>query len=365
MPRKLLTATGWVGLSEGTPTAPIPTRSAYDVPGGVSAPFLLPLATTATYEAGTDPKTARLRTMNGGAGTVNSAYWSVNFAQASPSDPIITWRRPNGGAAWTNLPWPFRMPPGYQPPLGSPGYTPDGATFIINTDGRYGIDVYRPVKISNTIWETPYAPEVIDFHGSMVNAGARAANISYANGVVHAQWAADALAGNIDVFHHAIAFSIPKEYLKLVPDSGDGEVKYDSEGTPLCVWPANQRDNQANVPYGTNANNAAMGSWWAIPASTDIEALIVSLGFSAKPAGAALLRTLYYRGAVVTDQSKTRAMYAQPGTSNTALTQLDQAWDACINYLCRVTNVTSSTPGGGAYLGDASNRLMALAAPLA
>ncbi len=358
-PTEIFTADGWVGYNTAAPpSTPPPTRTTLYLPGAKNAPFNLPLATTATFEGNTG-RTARLLTLTGGA--VNSQYWSVNFAQATLADPVVTLRRPNGGAAWTNLPWPFRMPPNYQPPLGTAGYTPDGATFIINADKRYGVDLYRPVKISDTIWECPYAPEVIDFHGSLVNAGARAANISYANGVVRNSWIADVLAGTINCFPQAIAFSIPYTHLNAFPVAADGEVSANGQ----AVYPANMQDNQANVPYSNLANNLAMGAWFAIPTSTNIETLISSLGYAANSLQAALFRTLYYRGAVITDQSTSRAMYVQPGATSGQISAIDAAWDACISHLRRVTNITSATPGGGAYDGSASNRLLPLAVDLA
>jgi hypothetical protein len=81
-------------------------------------------------------------------------------------------------------------------------------------------------------------------------------------------------------------------------------------------------------------------------------------------AGKAVARALQRYGAYVVDRSTGFAMFAEVGSPlawvNDARSDL-----AAIRGLCRiVTNNSASTPNGGAWTGDATNRLALLADPL-
>lgn len=322
-------------------------RDAWLHPFAVDDPFNVPLAVDAVLaNSTTDARTIDFQTTPAGSnikGTMNWLSWSIGMTMAKPTDPIVTIRdqtdpkivRISG----------IRLSPDFQPPLGSTGLTADGASVLVQPDGRTAYDVYRLLKVSDTVWTSTSAIVRSDLQGTGVKGGRRAAGISYANGLIRGWEIDEILASRMDWMPHALSMSIPKEYLKLQPDSSDGQLVIRTDHLkvtrPVAVWPATQQDNQQWIPY---SGRIAMGALFALPWDLDIDSLVT--GRSAR----ALARTLQRFGVYITDQSSSWALYVEPSANGTAVLEMQAAWKLLIPHMRRVTSNTAATPGGGTGL---------------
>ena len=103
-----------------------------------------------------------------------------------------------------------------------------------------------------------------------------------------------------------------------------------------------------------------MGTLLAIPAAVNVEALGLS-GLAL-----ALARTLQRYGAYVVDKADFAVIFAEPPVGSTNAQTIKTAWrNTLMGQMRVVTNSAVSTPGGGTWTGDSSNRLTTIAPAIA
>lgn len=321
----------------------IPTsyRLPYVQPFAQDAPFNMPIASTATYEASTDEKTAWISS-RGASGTINYTYWSIAIAQAATSDPLVTVKSTIDGSVLASG---IRIPASFQPPGCVAPCSPDGNSVIVQPDGYTAYEFYKLSKASDTEWLAKVRYQQ-DMRGSGITQGVRAAGISTANGLIRKTEITNG------IVPHALAISIPEAGLKLAPTATDGQVS----GNGKAVWPARLQDNQI-VGVLEYSGPIPMGTLFAIPPSVNVE----TLGLSG--AGLYVARAAQRYGVYITDRSSSIALYAESTTSHTDATSIKNAWQLQIlPRLRRVTNNTSTNVGGGS-LSPLTARLTSLAIP--
>lgn len=321
----------------------IPTsyRLPFAQPFAQDAAFNMPIATTATYEASTDEKTAWISS-RGASGTMNYDYWSIGIAQATTSDPTVIVKSTVDGSTLASG---IRIPANFQPPTCVAPCSPDGNSLIVQPDGYTGYEFYKLSKVSDVEWRAKVRYQQ-DLRGSGITQGVRAAGISTVNGLIRK---AEITSGNIP---HALAVSIPETGLKLAPTAADGQVSSNGK----AVWPARLQDTQI-VNVLEYSGPIPMGTLFAIPASVNVE----TLGLSGP--GLYVARAAQRYGVYITDRSSSIALYADPTTSYTEADSIKAAWKSQIlPRLRRVTNNTSTNVGGGP-LSPLTARLTSLASP--
>lgn len=314
----------------GAGVSPLPLRrDAIDWPFATSAWVNMPIASTATYENAGDTRTANLLSTSGSR-TINQSSWSVQMVKGQDTDPSVVIRHESGSPTYETA---FRVPAGISFPAPDYPNQRDGLTALISSNGRTGRDVYKArwyiqdVEIRGTV---SYA---IDYQGDG-RSGIRASGVSPAAGLLM-PWEIDEVnSGNLAYFQHALGMSVNGDVLKsAAATSADGEV------VNSVVWPAKWRDSYTGDYTGQNH----FGMLYAIPQGIDITTLVS--GNLAQ----GLARTLQNYGVYLVDRSSTSALSAHMSANATHVATLKTAWQTLFPQLRRITNSTSTTPGGGAY----------------
>jgi hypothetical protein len=313
------------------------TRAYADWPFAQDSIWNVPIATTVTVQTSTATETAEWLAEAPAIATVNGSNgWSIAIAVATTSTPLVTVTNPTNGTNYGQ----FRIPTSLVPPSQL-----DKTCSVFNASSTGTItDFYKFVWTSSTT-ATSTSVETYSATGSGIERGVRAANVASSGGIIRA-WE---IGSSADCFRHSLAMSIPREMLQ--------------DASPNLVWPANQVDSFANSttqPELAYSGSIPMGALFIIPDSVNVELLSLT-GNALK-----LARSAQRYGCYVTDQSSTVALYLEPGISSTVENEIKTAWkNTVVPRMRMVTNNAPTTPGGGTWTGDSSNRITAIAPLLA
>lgn len=323
------------------------------------SPWNLPIATTATYESNTDPATVDL---------INTAHFPFFQADggfekaityASSTDPQYRFESTTATKAEAQ----FHMPVGTLPNSGS-----DSNLIIVHPSRRWVHESWN----TGDVEELPDITTVgkvarVDLHGLGIGpfGGIRAYGGSLFAGLIR-KWEIDPTDPDYTdgVIRHAIAISMPNTAFKAT----GGTVGYDGRGYGKrtgYVWPATDEDQISGThPYG---GDLPMGSLVAIPPGVDTTAITQTSPWG--DASYAIAKALQDYGAYLVDSAGSFNFVSVPGLPQSILDEFQTG--SAVNPVADmraelrvVSNSALATPGGGAWLGDASNRRAALAPPL-
>ncbi|WP_019483213.1 carbohydrate-binding domain-containing protein [Arthrobacter sp. TB 23] len=286
------------------PTAPAPAAKDYSLhPFSSSAFSNTPVGPAVSFAAAGD---SRHGVFQRGGTNVNSSRWSISVQQAKTSDPVATVRATAGGTHSIRIPVNATTTGGT-----------DQHMTVIQPDKKTAYEVWGMKRISSTEWTARYLVKT-DIQGEGMAAGARASGISHLHGLIRK----DELK-NLSI-KHSIAIGIGNAQLKSV-NNGTG------------VWPAQKEDGDSARAY---TGNIPMGSMFALPASTNIDALGLT------PEGKALAQALKEYGGHVLIRSSGVTIYAEAAADQTQVESLKKDWAKLRPLLRVVTNNTSSNIAG-------------------
>ena len=300
----------------------------------------LPVATTAQFEAATDTRTAALINPTGITAYVNWDTFSHPVTQATLADPV---------ASITDTGDSTRSAITYVPAAAPIAAGTDGHMHIVTPDGRWCHENFGTTRVSSTAYNVS-RHQRSDLYGSGVGpaSGTRAYGGSAIAGLIRT-W--EATAG---VIRHALALALVNSQLKYT--SGAASTDADGYSTLLgYVYPATEQDGDSATAY---TGQVPMGSYLGIPGTVDI----TTLGLSAP--GLVVARALQQFGAYVVDRAGSMVIYADPLCSSTFIGSVRGDMNAIRAQLRIVKNNSITTPNGGVFTGDDSNRVTRLAPPL-
>jgi hypothetical protein len=310
------------------------TRDAVLQPFSSQSVWNLPIATAATFEAATAPRTADLVSAVKGRLYVNQASYSHPVVQATAADPVHA--VPDRKTASRSSA--YRIPAHASIAVGT-----DAHMHVISPDGTYVDEAYNVRHPDGSTYDAARRHRV-DLLGTGLGPqnGTRAYGGSALGGLIRA-WEVDPThPAYTGVIRHALAIALDGTQLHY---SG-GSFGYNSAGHSTAlgyVWPATEQDSFSTTGY-TGA--VPMGAYFAIPPSVDI----TRLGLS--PSGLMVARALQDYGGYVTDRASGVApLYVEPsapaGFRNELLANSARDLATIQAQLRVVTSNSAATPNGG------------------
>lgn len=332
---------------------PVVQRVPWLWPFRVDSPWNLPLASTAIYEQATDPITASIiAEFIGGVQMypwINWQSYNIPIFLSKLTDPLATVVDTTNGS---------RSDVYNIPTFASAAAGGDASMTIISPDGRYAHNTWVTNRITDTSW-TAGRHEITDLHGTGFgpSQGISASGAANMGGVIREVETHGGPDGYGEI-RHALYLQLDSKQLLYSGSAGYFYDSYGYAGLLGYVWPATEQDGDSGSTY---SGVTPMGTLCAIPPWFDLTSVV-----GLTPAERVLGRAMQTYGLYINDRSTNT--FALEAEHTIPQSWIDAVWNAvskCRPYLRRVMNNTPTTPGGGIFVSDGSNRIAPLAPPLA
>lgn len=332
--------------------APISQRVPWLWPFRHDSPWNLPVASSAIYEQATDPITANIIAESIGGQAINPwinwQSWNIPIFLSKLSDPLAT-VTDTTNASRSDI---YNIPTNAAAAAGG-----DATMTVISPDGRIAHNTWVTNRISDTSW-TVQRHEITDLHGTGFgpSQGISASGAANMGGVIR-EWETHGGPDGWGEIRHALYVQLDSRQLLYSGNAGYAYDGYGYGGMLGYTWPATEQDYDSSGSY---SGLTPIGTLCAVPPWVDLTAA----GFT--PAERVIARAAQIYGLYVNDRST--VTFALEAEHTIPQAWIDAVWNSVGKlrpYLRRITNNTPTTPGGGRYVADGSNRIAPLAPPLA